>query len=66
MVYFYPKDDTPGCTKEACAFRDTLPDFSEAGAEIIGISKDPPAKHDRFKAKYDPEISRSPPMKMGG
>ena len=53
VVYFYPKDDTPGCTKEACAFRDTLPDFSEAGAEIIGISKDPPAKHDRFKAKYD-------------
>ena len=53
IVYFYPKDDTPGCTKEACAFRDSLPDFSKADAEVIGISKDPPAKHDRFKAKYD-------------
>ncbi len=53
IVYFYPKDDTPGCTKEACAFRDTLPDFSKANAEVIGISKDTPAKHDKFKDKYD-------------
>ena len=53
IVYFYPKDDTPGCTKEACAFRDLLPDFSKVDAEVIGVSKDPPAKHDKFKAKYD-------------
>ena len=53
VVYFYPKDDTPGCTKEACGFRDALPDFSKVDAEIIGISKDTPAKHDKFKVKYD-------------
>ena len=53
IVYFYPKDDTPGCTKEACGFRDALPDFSEADAEIIGVSKDSVAKHDKFKAKYE-------------
>lgn len=53
VVYFYPKDDTPGCTKEACAFRDAMPDFSGIDAEIIGVSKDPVAKHDKFKAKYD-------------
>ena len=53
VVYFYPKDDTPGCTKEACAFRDAMPDFSKIDAEIIGISKDPPSKHDKFKDKYD-------------
>ena len=53
IVYFYPKDDTPGCTKEACGFRDALPDFSQADAEIIGISKDSVAKHDKFKAKYE-------------
>jgi peroxiredoxin Q/BCP len=53
IVYFYPKDDTPGCTKEACGFRDALPDFIGANAEIIGISKDSPAKHDKFKSKYE-------------
>lgn len=53
IVYFYPKDDTPGCTKEACGFRDAMPDFSGADAEIIGVSKDSVAKHDKFKAKYD-------------
>ena len=53
IVYFYPKDDTPGCTKEACGFRDALPDFSKIGAEIIGVSKDSVAKHEKFKAKYD-------------
>ncbi|MBO6559538.1 MAG: thioredoxin-dependent thiol peroxidase [Nisaea sp.] len=53
VLYFYPKDDTPGCTKEACAFRDAMPDFSGIDAEIIGVSKDPAAKHDKFKAKYD-------------
>ncbi|MEC9265911.1 MAG: thioredoxin-dependent thiol peroxidase [Pseudomonadota bacterium] len=53
ILYFYPKDDTPGCTKEACGFRDSLPDFSGAGATVIGVSKDTVAKHDKFKAKYD-------------
>ena len=52
VLYFYPKDDTPGCTREACAFRDLLPDFSAANAVVIGVSKDSPASHDRFKAKY--------------
>ena len=53
VLYFYPKDDTPGCTKEACAFRDALPDFAAVDARIVGVSKDTAAKHDRFKAKYD-------------
>ena len=53
VLYFYPKDDTPGCTKEACGFRDALPDFSAIDAEIIGVSKDSVAKHDKFKAKYE-------------
>ena len=52
VLYFYPKDDTPGCTREACAFRDLHPDFSAANAVVIGVSKDSPASHDRFKAKY--------------
>lgn len=53
ILYFYPKDDTPGCTKQACGFRDALPDFSAADATIIGVSKDKVAKHDKFKAKYE-------------
>jgi len=53
VLYFYPKDDTPGCTKEACGFRDSLPDFSGIDATIIGISKDSVAKHDKFKEKFD-------------
>jgi peroxiredoxin Q/BCP len=53
ILYFYPKDDTPGCTKEACGFRDALPDFTGANAAIVGVSKDSVARHDKFKAKYD-------------
>ena len=53
VLYFYPKDDTPGCTKEACGFRDALPDFSKLDAVVIGVSKDSVAKHDKFKAKHD-------------
>ncbi|WP_193368339.1 thioredoxin-dependent thiol peroxidase [Pelagibius marinus] len=53
VLYFYPKDDTPGCTKEACGFRDALPDFTKVDAVIIGVSKDTVAKHERFKEKYD-------------
>ena len=52
VLYFYPKDDTPGCTTEACGFRDALPDFSKVKAAIVGISKDSAASHDRFKAKF--------------
>ena len=53
VLYFYPKDDTPGCTTEACGFRDAMPDFSGIDAAIIGISKDSVARHDKFKAKYE-------------
>ena len=52
ILYFYPKDDTSGCTAEACAFRDALPDFSKATAQVIGISRDPVKSHDKFKQKY--------------
>lgn len=53
VVYFYPKDDTPGCTKEACAFRDAMGALEKEGAAVIGISKDSPARHAAFTAKYD-------------
>ena len=53
VLYFYPKDDTSGCTAEACAFRDALPDFSGVDAAIVGISRDPVASHDKFKKKFD-------------
>lgn len=52
ILYFYPKDDTPGCTKESCDFRDNIRSFSRYGVQIIGISKDSVQKHDKFKEKY--------------
>ena len=52
VLYFYPKDDTSGCTAEACAFRDSLPDFTKVRAAVVGISRDSVASHDTFKAKY--------------
>jgi peroxiredoxin Q/BCP len=52
VLYFYPKDDTSGCTAEACAFRDSLPDFSKAKASLLGVSKDSVGSHDKFKSKY--------------
>lgn len=52
VLYFYPKDDTTGCTKQACAFRDSDSDFANFGAVIIGVSKDSVASHDKFKKKY--------------
>ena len=52
VVYFYPKDDTPGCTKEAIGFSEALPEFEAAGARVIGVSKDDPTSHVRFKAKH--------------
>jgi len=52
VLYFYPKDDTPGCTKEACSFRDHYEDFVAAGAEVVGVSSDDGASHQRFTKKY--------------
>jgi peroxiredoxin Q/BCP len=52
ILYFYPQDDTPGCTKEACAFRDSWSDIQELGATVLGVSGDDAASHTRFAAKY--------------
>ena len=52
VLYFYPRDDTPGCTKEACGFNDALPQLEKLNAKVIGVSRDSVAKHDKFKAKY--------------
>lgn len=52
VLYFYPKDDTPGCTKEACGFNDLLADFEKLDTAVIGVSKDPVKKHDKFAEKY--------------
>jgi peroxiredoxin Q/BCP len=53
VLYFYPKDDTSGCTAEACDFRDGLPNFSKLGATIIGVSKDSIESHEKFAKKYN-------------
>ena len=52
VIYFYPKDETPGCTKEACSFRDAYEDFTAAGAEVLGISRDDGASHASFKQNH--------------
>jgi peroxiredoxin Q/BCP len=52
ILYFYPKDDTPGCTKEACSFRDGFSQFKRAGIEVIGVSVDSVKKHQKFVEKY--------------
>jgi peroxiredoxin Q/BCP len=52
VLYFYPKDNTPGCTKEACSFRDVYDDILDAGAVVIGISKDDISSHEKFKNKH--------------
>lgn len=52
LIYFYPKDDTPGCTKEACVLRDSLPDFSSLNADVLGISTDSVKSHKKFAEKY--------------
>lgn len=65
ILYFYPKDNTPGCTKQACGFGERYPRFQEKGAVIIGVSKDSVASHKRFEEKYglpflllsDPDLS---------
>ena len=64
VLYFYPKDNTPGCTKQACGFAERYPQFTEKGAVILGISKDSVASHKKFEEKYglpftilsDPEL----------
>jgi peroxiredoxin Q/BCP len=52
ILYFYPKDDTPGCTKEACGFRDAWKTLQKLGAVVLGVSADSPASHQKFAAKY--------------
>lgn len=52
ILYFYPRDDTPGCTKEACAFRDHFADFQKKGAVVLGVSIDPVKSHDKFIKKF--------------
>ncbi|HUA67850.1 MAG TPA: thioredoxin-dependent thiol peroxidase [Candidatus Saccharimonadales bacterium] len=52
ILYFYPKDDTPGCTKEACAFRDHFSEFKKRGAVVLGVSTDPVKSHDKFVEKF--------------
>ena len=52
VIYFYPKDNTPGCTAQACSFRDQYEDFKDLGAEVIGISSDSVASHEKFIQKY--------------
>jgi peroxiredoxin Q/BCP len=53
VIYFYPKDDTPGCTKEACDFRDNLRAFNSAKVRVLGVSPDDPKRHAKFKDKYE-------------
>ncbi len=52
VLYFYPKDDTSGCTAQACAYRDAMPDIEARGARVIGVSPDPIARHERFRDRH--------------
>jgi len=73
VLYFYPKDDTPGCTAQACGIRDAWSEFQSAGAEVFGISADTQTSHERFKSKYslpftllaDPERLLAEPYGVG-
>ena len=56
VLFLYPKDDTSGCTKEAIAFSELVPEFEALGVEVVGLSPDPPARHDRFVAKHDLKV----------
>ena len=56
VLYFYPKDDTSGCTKEAQDFTELAGDFAKAGAKVVGVSRDPMKKHEKFIAKYDLKV----------
>lgn len=65
LVYFYPKDDTPGCTKEACMIKDVYDEFQEVGITVLGISKDSPESHKKFRQKYElPFTLLSDPQKQ--
>ena len=57
VLYFYPKDDTPGCTKEACAFNDLLPSFASRGVAVLGVSPDSAESHEKFAVKYNLNIT---------
>jgi len=57
VLYFYPKDDTSGCTKEAIAFTELAPEFEAAGATVLGVSKDSVKKHDKFRDKHDLKVT---------
>jgi peroxiredoxin Q/BCP len=73
VLYFYPKDDTPGCTRQACGIRDAWGEFQRAGAEVFGISADTTASHEKFKSKYslpftllaDPDRKLAEPYGVG-
>jgi thioredoxin-dependent peroxiredoxin len=73
VLYFYPKDDTPGCTRQACGIRDAWTEFQRAGAEVYGISADTQASHERFRSKYslpftllaDPDNKLAEPYGVG-
>lgn len=56
VLYFYPKDDTPGCTREAVGFTERIAEFEAAGVAVVGASRDSPAKHDKFIAKHDLKV----------
>ena len=63
VLYFYPKDDTPGCTVEACSLRDARQEIADLGAEIVGVSMDTPESHDALRSKHDlPFVLLSDPM----
>lgn len=53
VIYFYPKDDTPGCTREACGFRDAWDAVQALGVQVVGVSRDSPKRHDTFRSKYE-------------
>ena len=57
VLYFYPKDDTPGCTKEACAFQDARTEYEQAGAKVVGVSPDSVASHAKFAKKFNLEFT---------
>ena len=67
VLYFYPKDDTPGCTKEACSFRDLSADFAEKGAVILGVSPDDTKSHVKFRDKFSAAVPAAlGPGRRGG
>jgi peroxiredoxin Q/BCP len=68
VLYFYPKDDTPGCTRQACGIRDAYGEFERAGAAVFGVSADTQASHERFKSKYELPFTllADPEHKLGG